>query len=124
VTTVQASGVATRFLEALARRDFDALGETFAPDARLRGLVPSRLRDEEGRDAIAARFRFWNEGGDWEVLEYEQAEMTDVVRLRWRISSTDPDDGPSIYEQVAYAQVGENGIEWMNLVCSGHRSTD
>jgi hypothetical protein len=121
VTTVQASDVATRFLDALQRRDFDALGETFAPDARLRGLVPTRLREEEGRTAIAERFRYWNDGASWELLDSEQAEMADLVRLSWRVSQADPDDGPTVYEQTAYAHIGENGIEWMNLVCSGHR---
>ena len=87
----------------------------------MRGLVPSRLRDEQGREAIVERFRYWNDGEDWELLESDRAEMTDLLRLHWRISSTDPDDGPNVFEQTAYAKVGENGIEWMNLVCSGHR---
>jgi len=123
VTTATANDVATRFLEALGRQDYEALAATLAPNARLRGLVPSRLRDEEGREAVVARFQLWNDGEDWELLESEQAEMTDVVRLRWRVSSTNAEDGPNVYEQTAYAYVGENGIEWMNLVCSGHRST-
>lgn len=57
VSTAQLHDVATRFLEALERRDFDALAETFAPDGKLRGLVPSALREAEGREAIAERFR-------------------------------------------------------------------
>lgn len=121
MTTAAANDVATRFLDALGQRDFDALGETFASDARLRGLVPARLRDEEGRAAIAARFRFWNDGEDWELLDSESVAMEDVVRIRWRVSMTDAEDGPTVYEQTAYAKVGDDGIRWMNLVCSGHR---
>jgi hypothetical protein len=116
-----ASGIATRFLDALGRRDFQALGETFAEDAQLRGLVPARLREEQGRSAIIERFRFWNDGEDWELLESEAAQMADLTRIRWRVAATDPDEGPTVYEQTAYAKVGEHGIEWMNLVCSGHR---
>lgn len=121
MNTATAGDVATRFLDALEHRDFDALGETFATDARLRGLVPSRLRDEEGRTAIAERFRYWNTGDDWDLLESEAVSMEDLVRIRWRVSMTDREDGPTVYEQTAYAKVGDDGIEWMNLVCSGHR---
>lgn len=121
MTTVPASDTATRFLDALGRRDFEALGETFTENAQLRGLMPSRLREEQGRSEIAERFRLWNDGDDWELLESETSEMADLVRIRWRVASTDPDEGATVYEQTAYAKVGERGIEWMNLVCSGHR---
>lgn len=122
MTTAKATGVAERFLDALAARDFDALAATFAEDARLRGLVPSALREAEGRDAIAQRFRIWNrDGEDYEVLESEVAEMEDVLRIRWQVRGSDPDDGLSTFEQTAYAGIEDDSIAWMNLVCSGTR---
>jgi hypothetical protein len=122
VSTVQSTDVAARVLEALARRDFPALAETFNEGGRLRGLVPSAVREEEGRVAIAGRFEFWNGGReDFELLDSEVAEMQDVVRLRWRARGVDPEDGPSVYEQTAYAMVEGEGFAWMNLVCSGDR---
>jgi len=125
VSTAQATGVAARFLDALAQSDFDGLAETFAVDGRLRGLVPSALREAEGREAIAERFRIWNgDIDDFEVLDSEVADMEDVLRLRWRVRGVDPDDGLSVYEQTAYASVGRDGIAWMNLVCSGPRPLD
>lgn len=125
VSTALGTDVGTRFLDALSRRDFAALGATFAENARLRGLVPSALREVEGREAIAERFGIWNgDLEDFEVLDSEVAEMEDVLRIRWRVRGIDPDDGLSVYEQTAYASIGPDGIAWMNLVCSGGRSVD
>ena len=121
MTTAQASDVAERFLEALSRRDFDGLAATFAPEGKLRGLVPSTLREAEGRKAVAERFGIWNDGAEWELLESEVEDFADVVKLRWRIAATDPEEGRTVYEQTAYAELGAGGIAWMNLVCSGER---
>jgi len=124
MTTMQASEVTGRFLAALARRDFEELAATFNPDGRLRALVPSALREAEGRDAVAERFRVWNDDAeDWELLESDAEELADVVKLRWRVVSTDPELGRSVYEQTVYAKIDGGGIAWMNLVCSGDRAT-
>jgi hypothetical protein len=124
VTTTQASDIAARFLEALSRRDFDGLAATFAPEGRLRGLVPSALREAEGRAAVAERFGLWNDGDEWELLDSDVEDFADVLKLRWRVAATDPGQGRTVYEQTAYAEIGERGIAWMNLVCSGERRAD
>jgi len=125
VTTVHAQDVASRFLEAFSRRDFAGIAATFSEDGRLRGLVPPGLREADGREAIAERFRIWNDDvEDWELLEAEAEDFADVVKLRWSVASTDPEIGRTIYEQTAYAEIGEGGITWMNLVCSGDRRAD
>jgi hypothetical protein len=124
MTTLQANDIASRFLGALSRRDFHEVGATFKEDGRLRGLVPSALRELEGREAIAERFRIWNEAEEWELLESEAEDFADVVKLRWRVASSDPELGRTIYEQTAYAEIDEGGISWMNLVCSGDRRAD
>jgi len=119
VSTAQASDVAGRFLDALARHDFDGIGESFAQDGRLRGLVPTALRELEGREAIAERFEMWT--GDGEVVESGYEDFADVVKLRWRLVERNEEGSPVVFEQTAYAQIGDNGIAWMNLVCSGQR---
>jgi hypothetical protein len=121
MSTAQAGSVATTFLEALARRDFDGLGATFHTDGRLRALVPVALRELDGREAITERFALWNSGEDWELLETEIEDIADVLKLRWRVAETDPEDGRVVYEQTAYALVDGDGFAWMNLVCSGQR---
>ena len=121
MTTVHTTEVADRFVEALSRRDFAGLAATFADDGRLRGLVPSALREAEGREAIAERFAIWNDAEDWEFLESDVEPVADMVRIRWRVGSTEPDAGRVVFEQTAYAEIGDRGIIRMNLVCSGDR---
>jgi hypothetical protein len=121
VSTAQASDVASRFLDALARHDFDGIGDSFAQNGRLRGLVPTALRELEGREAIAERFEMWT--GDGEVVESGYEDFADVVKLRWRVVETDEEGSPVVFEQTAYAEIGDEGIAWMNLVCSGQRPT-
>jgi ketosteroid isomerase-like protein len=121
VTTVETTEVAERFLDALSRRDFAALAATFAEDGRLRGLVPTALRQVEGRDAIAQRFALWNDGENWQLADSEIEPVADMIRIRWRVETTDPEAGNVIFEQTAYAEVGEHGVTRMNLVCSGER---
>jgi len=125
MTTIHARDVASGFLEAFSRRDFDGIAATFKEDGRLRGLVPPGLREAEGREAIAERFRIWNDDvEDWELLETDAGDFADVVKLRWRVAATDPELGRTVYEQTAYAKIDEGGIVWMNLVCSGDRRAD
>lgn len=122
MTTVHARDVASGFLDAFSRRDYDGIAAMFAENGRLRGLVPPGLREADGRDAIAERFRIWNDDlEDWELLESETDGLADIVKLRWRVASTDSELGRTVYEQTAYAEIGEGGIVWMNLVCSGDR---
>ena len=121
MTTVHTTEVADRFLESLSRRDFVALGSTFAENGLLRGLVPSALREAEGRDAIAERFAIWNDAEDWQLLESDVGPVADMLRIRWCVSSTDSAGGPVVFEQTAYAEIGDGGITRMNLVCSGER---
>ena len=42
--------------------------------------------------------------------------------MRWRVEATDPEDGPPVTEQTAYARIEDDRIAWMNLICSGHRA--
>jgi len=121
MTTTHARDVANSFLEAFSQRDYDRIAATFTEDGRLRGLVPPGLREADGREAIAERFRIWNEAEDWELLESETEDLADIVNLRWRVASTDPELGRTVYEQTAYAEIHDGGIAWMNLVCSGER---
>lgn len=122
VSAVQATDVAARFIDALARRDFEGLAATFTEDGRLRGLMPSVVREIEGRDAIADRFRLWNgDLEDFALVESETADLQDLVRLRWRARGIDAENGRSVYEQTAYAKIEGEHFAWMNLVCTGRR---
>ena len=122
MSTVQATDVAERFLAALSHRDFGELAATFVEDGVLRGLVPSTLREEHGNRAVAGRFRFWFDDVEgFEVVESGVDMLADVVRIRWRVVGFDPELGPCVTEQTAYAGLDGGRIAWMNLVCSGDR---
>lgn len=121
-TATTALGAGARLLDAIGAQDFAALESCFAPAARLRALVPSVLREEEGPAAIGARFRFWWEGlNHVELVESELEPVADRVRLRYRLRGHDGDDGWVTVEQTGYLQAEDGAISVLNLVCSGFR---
>jgi hypothetical protein len=114
------SGVVDRFLDAVSARDFDGIAACFHDDARMRALVPSRLRDETGPDAIADRYRFWLGDADTvELLAREHDEIVGRERLRYRLRIVHPQNGEQVMEQEGYAKVTGDRITALNLVCSG-----
>ena len=114
--------VGTCFLEALASRDYDALGACFAADGTLRGVVPPGLREADGREAIVERFRIWTDDiENYEIADSEAAPFAGLLRLRWVVQGVDPEVGLNVYEQTAYAEVADGEIVQMRLACSGHR---
>lgn len=120
-----ATQIGERFLEALRRRDYDALGACFSSEATLRAVVPPGWREDDGSEAIVQRFRRWTEEIDgYEVVDSDAAEFADVLRLRWAVRGLDPsvaEPGPSTFEQTAYAEIADGAITKMRLACSGDR---
>jgi len=125
-TTARAAiDAGARLIDAIAAQDFDAVQECFAPDARLRGLVPSTLREEEGAGAIAKRLRVWfGEVRDLELIESELEPVSDRVRIRYRLTGDYPDEGPTVVEQCGYLHAPDGRITILNLVCSGNRPVE
>jgi hypothetical protein len=116
------SDVVERFLRSLATRDYDGLADCFAPTARMRALVPTRVREEDGPQAIAARYRFWLDDYDqYQVVATDNERVADREQLRYLIRGVDPKDGPGVLEQFGYATVDGGRITALNLVCSGFR---
>ncbi len=116
-------GAGTRFLDALGRRDYDGLAACFADDATLRPIVPPGVREADGPEAIAERFRIWTEDApDYELVEAEAAPFADLLRLRWAVRSTEAGaKEATMFEQAAYAEVSGGLITAMRLACSGDR---
>jgi ketosteroid isomerase-like protein len=120
-TTSSEVEVTRRFLGAIADRDYTAMRACLADDARLRALVPTRLRDDEGADAVVARFRFWwDDIEDFRLIEAGADDIADRTHLRYRIGGRD-EGVESVMEQHAYATVKDGRITALNLVCSGWR---
>jgi hypothetical protein len=114
-----------RFLDALATRDWAGIEVCLAPDAQLRALVPSALREAEGAKAIVARFRLWfDDLADFQLLESAVEEMADRVHVRYRLAGTDPEDGRVVAEQQSYFVFEDGLIAAINSVCSGFRPAE
>ena len=116
--------VASRFLDAIARRDFDAIGACFSEDAAFRVLTPHQLRELAGRDEIAGRFRAWFGGLEsFALVDSDVAPVADRVRIRWHTRGSDPEQGPRENDHTGYAEIEDDRIVALNASCAGFRST-
>ena len=116
---------AQRFVDALGAADWEAVRALLAEDVRLRGLVPTRLREEKGSAAVVDRFRYWwADLDDLRLLDSEVEPMANQVRVRYRLAGTDRDEGPVVVEQQCYVTVEDGLITKINSVCSGFQPTD
>jgi hypothetical protein len=121
MVAVTGTQVAERFLDALAALDFDVAAALFADDGRLRALVPQAVREDEGPEAIANRFRFWWDAlEDLELVERHAERFHDRTAIRYRWRGRDADDGWVEVEQSGYFRLGSAGeIVAMNVADSG-----
>ena len=119
VALVAAGATSHKFLELLAARDFERLVASLASDAHARFLLPHGLEEYDGRDAIVARIRSWF--GSASVFDLA-ASTEDKVGMRHRISwrfNVVRDGSRQVIEQLVYLDLGPQGIERIDLLCSG-----
>jgi hypothetical protein len=117
--------VAGRFIDGLANRDFDAVVGALTDDVAFRALLPRRVLDLHGRDAVRSTFDTWFGGAErWELAEAVVGEVGGRIHLRWRLRLTNPDIGPGTFlvEQLVYADAGPDGrLRDVALLCTGFR---
>jgi len=117
--------VAGRLIDALAARDFDAIAGAFADDVVFRALLPRRVLELEGTDAVRGTFTRWFGNADrWELTEAVIGEVGGRLHLRWRVRMTDAQisDGAIVVEQQVYADGGADGrLRDVALMCTGYR---
>ncbi len=115
------------FLDAFAARDWVQFERTFAPDARLRAVVPDDerpYRDRQGGAEAAKQIRAWFGDADvFEVVDSSVDIVADRVHVRYRVRLHDS-VGWSLGEQQLYLTPGPTGIRYCNLVCSGFQPTE
>jgi hypothetical protein len=119
IDTDPAVRVGERFLNALGRHDYAALAECFAADARMRAVVPPGVREDDGREAIVARFQRWTAQGN--LIDSDLETFEDVLRLRYVMREVDVEVGLCSFEQTAYADVADGAIASMRVACTGSR---
>ena len=113
---------ARQFSELLAARDFDRLAASLASDAHARFLLPHGLEEYDGRDAIVARIESWF--GSATVFDLTSSTDDEVGmrhRISWRFSVV-RDGSRQVIEQLVYLDLGHQGIERIDLLCSGFQA--
>ena len=113
------------FLGAISARDFGRLAECFAPSAQARLLLPRGPEVQSGPDDIARRFQSWfATGSDFSVLVSSHEPVGLRHRLTWRLRMSRNLQAPEIVEQVAFVDIGPDGISDIDLLCSGFMRDD
>ncbi|MHB8614195.1 MAG: sulfurtransferase TusA family protein [Candidatus Dormibacteraceae bacterium] len=109
-----------KFLEQLAVRDFDHLAASMASDAHARFLLPHGLEEYAGRDSIVGRIKSWF--GSATVFDLTSSTEETVglrQRISWRFSVLRDGRSREVIEQLVYLNLGPDGIERIDLLCSG-----
>jgi hypothetical protein len=108
------------FLAALSLRDFDRFADCLAPSAQARMLLPPGPETHAGREDIVGRFAGWfAHGSDFSVLDSSREHVGTRSRLSWRFRMSRNGQPPEVIEQVAFVDVGRDGITRIDLLCSG-----
>jgi hypothetical protein len=112
--------VGEAFLEALAKRDFEALRACLQQDVSFRALVPSGIRQATEASGTANRLRLWfDEADSFEMLRSEIGHVADRLSITYRLRLHDS-DGWQVIEKRLYCNVGDDGrISTLDLLCSG-----
>ncbi len=117
--------VAGRVIDGLAARDFDTIVGALAEDVVFRALLPRRVLDIGGSDAVRSTFEAWfGEADRWELVEAVVGEVGGRIHLHWRVRLTNPAVGPGTFlvEQQVYADAGADGrLCDVALLCTGYR---
>jgi SnoaL-like domain len=116
--------VGGRFIDGIGARDFEAVVCTLADDVTFRALLPRRVLDLSGRDAVRSVLDTWFGAAErWELVEAVVGEIGGRIHLRWRVRLTKPELGPGVFvvEQQVYADTGPDGrLRDVALLCTGY----
>ena len=108
------------FLSALSTRDFGRFAECLDPEAQARMLLPPGPEVRSGREEIARRFEGWfSRATNFEILDSNRIQVGRRNRLNWRFRLSRDGQSREVIEQVAFVNVGPNGIYEIDLLCSG-----
>ena len=118
---MSSASIGTRVVEAIAAQDRSALEDCFAPGASLRALIPKGLRERAGAGEVAELVSGWLADAEpLELLDSTVDFVGDRLHLAYRLRGVE-NDRPFVVEQHWYCEVGEQGVERVDLVCSGLR---
>jgi hypothetical protein len=114
--------LATSVATAVADRALDRLGTHLTDQIRLRALLPGGSIEENGRDAVLARFADWFGSYDTVVLSDVAGDVVgDRVLVHYKLTF-DPDGDRRVLTQTVVCSVYDGLVGRMDLVCSGFRT--
>lgn len=115
--------VGTRYLTALAQRDWAAVEAFFDAGLRFRALIPPGLREATDRATAVGHLRRWfGDADDLVVVSAEASALPDRLSLSYRFRVHE-DGAWYVVEQRAYCVVSEGRIRGMDLLCAGFHVT-
>lgn len=121
--TDAAAQLGTRFAEALARTDYEAVEQLLHPDVDFRAATPNCFWEAAGpRAVIDEVLHEWFDGDQLEGVESVETGSVGGERTRvgYLIRGRD-EDGPFVFEQQAYLEERDGRIAWMRVLCSGYQ---
>jgi TusA-related sulfurtransferase len=108
------------FLRSLAGRDFEGLEACFAPAAQARLLLPRGAEELAGGREIRGRLEGWfGSASEFQLTAGHRVGTGPRERLSWRCRLVRDGRSWEVIEQVAFVDVGPDGIRRMDLLCSG-----
>jgi hypothetical protein len=120
-----ATDLGSGLVAALAQRDFPRLADTLAPDVRMRALLPPGPVEVSGAEAAAAKFSSWfGDAEEFELIRSGHDTVADRVHVFYRLRVKKPGDVRKIVEQHLLCAFDDEGINAIDLVCTGFRPTE
>jgi TusA-related sulfurtransferase len=109
------------FLDALVRKDFDAIAATLAPGVTFRGLAPGEnVVVSSATEAVACYRRWFGDKTDIEILERRDDVLVDKVRFSFEARLKRMDQ-PHVVSQSLVGDVEEGRFATLDLLCTGFR---
>ncbi len=116
----QAGAAVDVFLDALAARDFDRLESCLAPSAHARLLLPRRSEELAGKQEIRGRLEGWfGSATEFHALACGHDGIGGRHRASWHFRLVRDGESWEEIEQTALIDLGPDGIERIDLLCSG-----
>jgi hypothetical protein len=123
VPAMKDSSLGREFAEALARKDFQRIGELLDPQVDFRGLTPNRNWEASSpAETVSNVMTQWFEDSDHidELIEVQTGAFADRQQMTYSFRGHN-EDGPFVVEQQAYFTERDGRIAWMRVLCSGFR---
>ena len=118
----RSTAIGKNFIAALMSQDFETLETLFRADLRFRALVPRRLCEgQTAGEAMDWLQRWFGDADEFQVLGSEVAQMFNRLYLNYRLRVHDVINGWRVIEQHVYADVQDDHIADLWLLCSGFR---